>query len=470
MSGRSIRVRLTGWYLAVLVPSMLVLSVATVWLVRRSVVEAADASLAERVEAVRRFIYSTERALPATELQDELSEYVQLSAGEAHLEVTAASGRVLCRPALAGWDDLDRDHALTAGEQVIVAARTMQGEPFRVAGVTVRGQDDRYRVLVAVPMARADDALDRFQWVLAVLVPAVLLVAGAGGYWIAGRALAPVDRMTRAAQAITPQHLDRRIDVPAADDELQRLALTFNSLLARLQAAVADMSRLTNEASHELRTPVAFVRATAEIALDRERPVAEYRQALSDVLEESKRMSLLVDDMLTLARADAGVEPAETKRVDLRAVLADAAHGIQPAMAQRGVRLVVESGDAPVEVKGSPESLRRLVVILLENALKYSRAEPSGVVRAHTARESGDGGTAVIEVIDRGIGLDPADQPHLFDRFYRGARAREHAASGSGLGLSIARTIVLRHGGTIEITDGPDGIGCRARVTLPAVS
>jgi two-component system, OmpR family, heavy metal sensor histidine kinase CusS len=464
---RSIRVRLTAWYLAVLAPSTLALAVGSTWLFRHSVIDAADGSLSARIEAVRHFINSAERALTEEELKVELTEYVQLTSGAALLEVAALSGLVVCKPALAGWDNVDRDHALTSSERTAHASRTFQGESYRAAGATIQGPHDRYRALVAVPMDRSFDALNRFQRWLAWLVPAVLLVAAVGGYWIAGRALAPVDRITRAAQAITVRNLDRRLDVPGADDELRRLALTFNDMLGRLQAAVADIVRLTAEASHELRTPVALVRATAEVTLSRERTTGEYRQALADILEESTRMSSLVDDLLTLARADAGVEPVESVQVDLSHVLTEAERAVQATAPQLSFSVDLQ----PARVKGSPESLRRLFVILLENATKYSHPGGAVTVRLRTtAAGPGANASAVAEVTDTGIGLDPVDRPHLFDRFYRGAAARHHAAAGSGLGLSIARTIVIRYRGTIEIVDGPNGRGCTARVTLPSMS
>src|SRR4029453_2640091 len=157
-----------------------------------------------------------------------------------------------------------------------------------------------YHVLVAVPMEQAFDALRRFQWALVLLVPAVVIAAGAGGDWITGRALVAVDRMPQAVQAITVRSLERRLDASTADAELQRLATTFNEMLARLQAAVSDMSQLTADASPELRTPVTLVRATADLALTRERSPEEYRQALREVLTHAERMSALVYDLLAL--------------------------------------------------------------------------------------------------------------------------------------------------------------------------
>ena len=461
----SIRSRLVIWYLAVLAAAIAVLAVGAWALLRRSVNEAADDTLRARVDGVKRFIDAVEKELPREEVADEFQEYATLTPGDSLLEVVDPAGTVLVKPAVNGWSDLIA--GITPVDAAPVAVdRALQGRPFRVLAGIAHAGGRAYRVTAALPMSAAHDALARFGWWLTGLAPVVLVLAGAGGYWISRRALVPVERLTRAVQDITVRSLDRRLDVPATDDELQRLAETFNGMLARLQTAVADMARLTAEASHELRTPVALVRATAEVALSQERPAGEYRQALGDVQQEAERMSTLVDNLLTLARADAGVEAQDTTVVDLRAVAADAARTVEPAMARRSLRFDVEAPDRPVTVTGSEEALRRLMLILLDNALRYT--DSGGMVRLRTAA-NGDA-QATIEVVDSGLGIDPADRPRVFDRFYRGAAARARAADGAGLGLSIARSIVLRHGGTIDLDTAPGGRGCVARVVLKTTS
>jgi signal transduction histidine kinase len=233
------------------------------------------------------------------------------------------------------------------------------------------------------------------------------------------------------------------------------LATTFNEMLERLESAVADMVRFTAEAAHELRTPVSVVRATAELALARERPTIEYQQALEEVLLESERMSVLVADLLALARADAGVDAPATSSVDLADLAEDAARDFRAVCAQRGLTLDVQSTGGTV--LGSRESLRRLIVILLDNATKYTPTGGAVRLRAERGR---------LEVADTGPGIDPAEQPRVFDRFYRGTTARQNS-SGSGLGLSIARTIVERHGGAIRVQSAPSTHGTIVEVEFP---
>ena len=464
MSPQSIRARLTIWYLAVLGVATLTLAGGSWWLFHQSVIAAADSSLSSRIDGVRGFIDQMERRVEPDEILDEFREYGQLTAGEALLEVTDASGAPLLQAAMPGWDEL-RVRAADSGTFVF-ADKAAADRPFRVAVATLVVQGRRYHVMAAISMGPANAALTRFGWLLGLLVPGVVLFAAAGGYAISRRALAPVDRMTRIVQEVSLRNLDRRLEVPAADDELRRLAVTFNDMLARLQAAVADMVRFTTEASHELRTPVSLVRATAEVALSRERSAADYRDALVDVLDQSERMSVLVNDLLAQARADAGVEPEEMAPVDLRALAEAVVRDVRAAVDQRALTLSVDLA-TPIEVRGTPHSLRRLMLILLDNAIKYTPA--GGLVRLRVLRaaESGTSGAAThIEVIDSGIGIDPSERPHIFDRFYRGAMARQHA-DGSGLGLSIARAIVERHGGAIVVGAGANGHGCRVEVRLP---
>jgi len=461
----SIRARLTVVYLAVLATATLLLAGGAWLLFRDSVIQAADASLAGRVEGTRRFIETTQRELPPEEVSDEFKEFADMTHGEALVEVTE-NGRTLILPVLPGWEHLRV--AASPANALRVEARDLAGEPFRAAATELVMDGHRYRLFAATSMATAYSALRRFTWLLMGLVPAVLLVASAGGFWISGRALAPVDRITRDVKSISLRSLDRRLDVPEADDELRRLAVTFNEMLARLQSAVADMARFTADASHELRTPVSVTRTTAEVALAKDRPAGEYREALTDVSTQMEHLSGLVNDLLLLARSDAGVEPQPTAAVDVNQIADDAVRDLNPAFRRQGVGLSATLAAQHAVVNGSTESLRRLLVILLDNAMKYT--PPGGVVNVRVSLAGTDvasGPVVIIDVVDSGVGLEPADRLRAFDRFYRGVEARRIAPDGSGLGLSIARSIVDRHGGEISLSPARGAQGCLARVILP---
>lgn len=470
MMGLSIRARLTAWYVAVLAVATLTLTGASWWLSTQSVIRAADVSLQARVEGVRHFLENPRTRLTVAGLQDEFGEYTELTRGEALLEVIDPSGVVLVRPSIPGWVEMAdvESRAVTLAE-VGAKDRILGRLPFRVASARMAALGGTYRVTVAAPMGPAYEALNQFHRLLLLLVPAVLILAGAGGYLISRKALAPVDRVTRAVQAITFQSLDQRVDVPAANDEIRRLAVTFNAVLTRLQSAVSDIVHFTADASHELRTPVALVRTTAELALRRERTPHEYRMALAEILEHTGRMSALVDDLLVLARADAGIEVRQDTTFDLLEVARTTCQEAAVLADRRHVGVCVDAPDEVIMVRGDKVSLQRLLLILLDNAVKYS--PDGGTVEMSVAREGRDDGReVVITVSDEGIGLDAADMPRIFERFYRGKRARQHAPDGNGLGLAIARTIADQYHWALNVAPASAGTsvsGCRVEVRLP---
>lgn len=469
MRSLSIRARLTTWYVAVLAVATLTLTGAGWWFSTQSVIRAVDISLQARVEGVRRFLDNPRTRLTVEGLRDEFGEYAELTRGEALLEVVGPSGAVLVQPSVPGWREMaDAAGPSTSAPAVVASDRPLGRLPFRVASASIDAAGGRYRVTVAAPMGPSYDALNQFHRLLFLLLPGVLALAALGGYWISGRALAPVDDITRFVQAITVQRLDQRVELPPANDEIRRLASTFNGVLAQLQVAVGDIVRFTADASHELRTPVALVRTTAELALRRERTPDEYRTALAEVLGHSERMSALVEELLVLARSDAGIEPAQETAFALLAVTRRSYREAAALAATKGVRLSSEEPAEDVLVGGDGLSLRRVLMILLDNAVRYSPA--GGQVRLLVRHDANDDGRDVsIVVVDEGIGVDVGEIPRLFERFYRGTRARLHEPDGSGLGLAIARTIADRYRWTLHVRPATeDGVarGCRAEVRL----
>jgi len=466
----SIRATLTAWYVGVLAVLAGAFAVAGWWLSTQSVLHATDTSLRARIDGVRAFLHDPETTLTVENLQEEFGEYAELTRGEALLDVVDPSGVVLCRPSIPGWPTIAASGSPTeTGDGIRPRDRMLGAQPFRVASAPVVVHGHAYLVTVAAPMGPAYEALNRFHRRLLGLLPALIALAGAGGYWISRRALAPVDQITQAVQAITVQSLDRRLVLPRADDELRRLASTFNDVLQRLEIAVADIVRFTADASHELRTPVSLIRTTTELALRHERGPVEYRNALVEIDGHARHMSELVSDLLVLARTDAGIEPHGASLVDVADVVRQAIRDIGDAGAARGVTVQVALPERPAYVTGDEPSVKRLVRILLENAIKYSQS--SGAVRVRVEQESGtDRRCTVITVCDEGIGIDPAEQSRLIERFFRGGRARQHAPDGTGLGLAIAQAIVLRYRGTIAVgsPESPGGRGCEVIVRLPS--
>jgi len=293
-------------------------------------------------------------------------------------------------------------------------------------------------------------------------VPGVLAIACFGGYWLSRRALAPVDQMTAAAQEIGIANLSRRLMVPPARDELRRLAETWNSMLARLEAAVTRLTQFTADASHELRTPLALIRTTAELALRRPRSTDEYREALTRIHTEAATMTQLVEDLLALARADAQADRLPLEAVELASVLQSVKEMGQSAVAQKNLDFHADIA-GPCLVLGHAPALRRLFWALVDNAIKYTPAQ--GSVHVYLRVQEGQ---AIVEVRDTGIGMSPEVQAHIFERFYRADPARGRDAGGHGIGLSLAREIASQHQAELSVQSAP-GEGSTFRVVLAAL-
>lgn len=282
------------------------------------------------------------------------------------------------------------------------------------------------------------------------LTPLFFLLSILGGYWLSERALRPIDEVTSAAQSIGIQDLSQRLDVPDTNDELRRLAETWNGMLGRLETAVRQLQQFTADASHELRTPTAAVRATAELALRRERSPQEYRAAIGKILRESGRMASLIDDLLMLARADQSEESMLVGLVELDGLVAEACDDYAVLAEQKSVRLERRLRAEGAQVSANRAALRRLVVVLLDNAIKYS--PPGGAVTVVTELR---GGAVALRVRDEGPGIPDEALPHLFDRFYRSDSSRARTVGGAGLGLALAKSIADRHGATLEVENLP---------------
>jgi heavy metal sensor kinase len=311
------------------------------------------------------------------------------------------------------------------------------------------------------PLDAIDAQLARMRAVLVTAGLAVLLLSAVLAYWLARKALAPIDRLRRSADAISADRLDGRLTTPNPRDELGLLAATINDMIGRLERSFAEVRRFTADASHELRTPLTALRTEVEVALGKQLTAPEHRQLLAGILEELGRMSRLTDQLLTLSRRDAGVEHFTPGPVGLNALLAGLVDALQPLAESKGLQLRLES-ERPVAVVGDEGRLRQVFLNLLDNSLKYT---PGG--GSVTVRVGGRNLPGTVAVEDTGLGIPPEHLPRVFDRFYRVDKARSRADGGTGLGLSIARSIVEAHGGTIEIASAP-GRGTVCTVSLPA--
>lgn len=318
------------------------------------------------------------------------------------------------------------------------------------------------QIIVGRSIERELAALSSLTWQLVGSGAGVFAVGLVGGWWLSGRAVQPIQTMSATAASITAANLSRRIDTARVDDELGELATILNAMLDRIERAFEQQVRFTADASHELRTPLAIILSHAELALARQRTPEEYRAALEAALRSSRRMKLLVEELLTLARSDAGRLKLDSSDVDLRRVVEDSVTLLKTLAEEHNVRLTVQAAEA--RVTGDANRLSQVVTNLLTNAIMYNR--PEGAVTVTTAV---DGSDAVLTVTDTGMGISQADLPHLFERFYRVDRARTRERGGSGLGLAICQGIVLAHGGTIAVTSKLD-VGTTFTVRIPTLT
>jgi heavy metal sensor kinase len=329
--------------------------------------------------------------------------------------------------------------------------------PVRMASRVFPGPSGPVLVQVVVTLTPNTRALGELVAVLLTMGPLALVCTLGGGYWLARKALEPVERMAVTAAEITASRLDRRLDEAGASDELGGLARTFNAMIARLQRSFEEVRRFTADAAHELRTPLAAMRTEAEVALRCERSAERDGRVLEELLEEMERLTRLVSQLLFLCREDAGVDAGDLRPVRLAELVGEVGEHMQVVAREKGVELALDL-PGPCPVRGDADRLRHLFFNLLDNAIKYT--PPGG--RVAVRGESSNGQTSV-RVADSGIGIAVDHLPQVFDRFYRVDPARSPETEGSGLGLAICRSIAEAHGGRLEIDST---LGCGTCVTL----
>jgi heavy metal sensor kinase len=286
-----------------------------------------------------------------------------------------------------------------------------------------------------------------------------LLIAGFGGFLLARKSLAPVVAMSDQASHMGMQNLHERLKVANENDELGRLAIVFNQLLGRLDDAFESMRKLTADASHELRTPLAIIRGEAEVALSKKRDETEYRDSLMVIQDEAKRLSHIVDDLMALSSANAERD-LKLEEFYLNDLVEECCRSMQVIANTKGIVLQCES-HPDISFKGDEELMRRMIMNLLDNAIKYNTAAGKVVVRLES-----ENGHAKIMVADTGIGIPAEAATHIFDRFYRVDQSRTRTAGGTGLGLAISKLIAEAHHGNISLTSQP-GNGSTFTVSLP---
>ncbi len=444
----SIRLRLTIYSAAIIAAILFAAGMLIVVLFPRETWRTLDSALMEEADTTAAAL-SQDQAKDATLILEHLSRETDLGPGRRVL--LTIDGRV-------AFDGGDKDSDLPAISQGATIAHVIDGGlhryrfavvPLRINGQAAWLQDG----VNADPVRRT---IQHLRHTLLAVIPVILALCVAGGYWMSSCALRPVNEVTQGLTGIGPHDLQQRLPAPRIQDEAGKLVEAINQLLARLERASASQKRFVSEAAHELRTPLTVLRSGLDVTLQKPRNAEESRAALEQALGEVERLCSIAEDLLALARLEAEPSP-ERESVDLGEIVREASAMAQTLAEAKHQDLKLDARQGVV-VQGSARDLRRVVLNLLDNAIKFTPHR--GTIEVAVTREKS---TALLRVRDTGPGVDPVELPNIFDPFYRSRSANN---GGSGLGLALSREIVRLHSGTIEASNRAGG-GCEMLVHLP---
>ena len=466
----TVRARLTLWYVSILAAVLVVVAALIYVLLARAMYARVDEAVVAGVQ-----IAITSLANDLNEGEDHVnaarSTVGELSSTRQMVAIYDGSGRLLAE----GGRDSDLDLTLprlsAIPEHDVLFQSVYENDDddrhrLGMRRVSQEGAGD-YVVVLGSPMESLDEELASLRRILAYIVPMALVISGFGGWFLARRSLSPVVSMADRARQIGGENLSERLPVANPRDELGRLAATFNELLGRLERSLGQQRQFMADASHELRTPVATARTAASVALQQpHRDEHDYRQTLEIVEQQTARLSRVVDDMFTLARADAGNYPIRKVPMYLDEVIQDIVRAARVMASTKGVTV-----DDPLTVPsasfyGDEELIHRMIGNLIDNAIRH--APPGSSVRVDLDRSSSG---YAIAVRDQGPGVPDEIRPYIFERFYRGDAARHRgptsSSDGAGLGLALSRWIARSHGGDVDLARS-SGSGSTFVIALPS--
>ena len=456
-----IRLRLTIWYVLLLALILAAFAAGVYLLLRHNLNQNLNDSIQNRAGALLNVV-QFEGDRPVLQGQGSPRDPAE---EEYFVRVFDASGAVsFDNRSFLGGVSIDPDavnHVLAGNSTTRRTEFIEDDDPMRVAILPIIRNA---AVLGALEVGQSEEdvseTLSSLLLGLAIACAVTLVVAGAGGGFLARQALLPIDTITRAARQISGEDLSRRLDLDLPNDEVGRLSRTFDEMIARLDDAFRRQRQFTSDASHELRTPLTIIKGQIDVALNKEREPEAYRQVLQAVNDEVDRLIRLAGSLLTLTRADAGRIPMAFERVEVANVANGVVEQVRTAADEKGVEIELDPS-SPVTIEADEDLLLQLMLNLLDNAIKYTSA--GGRINVGWRM---NGRQAELRVQDTGIGISEEHIPFLFDRFYRVDRARSRAEGGVGLGLAISHWIVESHGGSIHVESTPDK-GSTFTVLLP---
>lgn len=469
MNTRSLSFRLVTWYASLLAILFLLLGTVTFAAVANYLQVNLRENQARRAQQIADTLLRNLSVAGESSLASSVETLYAPEANDRFMRITRA--RPAARATVLFRSGEPRDHGFDPAMVPPLGAlpegdswRKVQlpdGAALMIAAVTHRAASGaRYIVEVGASTAPIDATIKRLLIVLGAGFPVAMLLAVAGGFFLVRRALAPVDRIAQKAEEITQHSLSERLPLAESGDEIERLSVSLNHMINRLEEAVQSSKRFVADASHELRTPLTVMRGEIESLMAGRELAPRIRETLGSLLEEVDRLAAVVEGLLALSRLDAGEARSEWVRFDLGELVANTAD--QMSLLAEDKDIAVSCDAAPqVCIDGDRARMKQLVVNLLDNAIKYT--PNGGLVRLRVGREEGQ---AIFEVSDSGIGIPQEALPHVFERFFRVERSRTREQGGAGLGLSIVKSICAAHGASVEVQSSPER-GSRFRIRLP---
>ena len=472
---RSVRTRLTLWYTLLLLSTLVLFGVLAYYFTGETLEENLDLSLRAEARWMRDFIQpqaskikpgkrsidiilgkkarrpgsqeltgEDSTAEESDEIWNQIFRHSLQNTKKTYFQFSDRRGTILHRSYSLGTDSLvvtDTIHA----NSILLTTVYLNGDPVRIAAT----RDRNFTYYVGYPIADLRELLDNLFVILLVLIPIAVALSIVGGLALAKKSLQPVAEVTTRARTITAQNLDQTIPVRSPDDEIGRLITTINDMIGRLHASFAQVRQFSADASHELRTPLTVIRGEIELALRSKKSPEEYRRVLESTLEEILRLTSIINNLLTLAKAEQGLTTADFSEVDLNGLVEELYEDSTILAGGKNIAVSLKI-NTPITLVGDRTRLRQLFLNLIDNAIKYT--PEGGAVSLSMEKQNG---TAVFRVEDSGIGIPPEDIAKIFDRFYRVDKARSRELGGTGLGLSIAKWIAELHRGTIAVSSEP---------------
>jgi len=465
MNTRSIRFRLVVWYAGLLMAVFILLGILMYGGLKLYLEESLSKAQVRRAQQIADTLLANIGNTGEAHVINEINAWFAPETNDRFIRITRGDASVLY------LSQSPRDASFDASEvpsfRGLAGATSWRKETgpdnkkLLVAAIPYQTPDGKhFLVEVGASLEPIQAVLNRLVFLLVLTLAAMVAVATSGGYFLVRRALAPVGKIAGSAEQITLHNLKDRLPIAQTGDELERLSVSLNNMIARLEDALQHNRRFIADASHELRTPLTIMRGELESIVDETRSVPDVQRTAASVLEEVERLARIVEGLFAVSRLDAGEAQKEWVQFDLAALATSTAEQMCLLAEDKGIT-ISSNAPRPVAIEGDRARLKQVVVNLLDNAIKYT--PDGGRIRLSVVASDGK---AVLEVEDNGIGIPVGARPHIFERFFRVDKARSREMGGAGLGLSIVKSICTAHGGQIDF-QSTEGTGSRFKVELP---